>query len=1358
MLRNVTTLVALLAVIVISAVNGSAQSPLTRSVAVTAGTYAEIFGGTVIYNNNSPAWPNAGSTQVTLPFNVVFAGTTYNSVWVDAGGLVSFGSPTLYLSPLDNGTPVVSAFGNRLSAAAGGTVSHTVTGAAPNRVWTVQWKDATREYADNIGRDRYNFQIKVYETNSTVDNSRVDIVYGSMVVNSPIMAYVGASNGSTEIIGLNVQEYLASWAKPHFTNSQVASMFSQNTIPQRGTTVAFRHRLAPAHNNDAGVVAITNSSSKFNAGVSQTIEAVVGNWGSNNLDSVTVNWSINGQAQTPVKYYPQPALAPGQTRTVTLGSYTFAAMSLNTIDVSTSRPNGQADINTGNDSHITQLAPRVSGTVVIAQNGNPGAFPSLYAMLRHVSVAGLNGDLTAEVLSGTYRGEVIIPNINNTSGSQAAARLTIQPRAGASVVLTETIFPTVYGNLYNDVEEHCVLRVVDGGTLLTLRNLTIRADNASRYHTVMGSTGVQDIRIEGCTFTGAAGYVSIASTVQTPGVRLKNGNVVVVTGSTFSNHFEALKVEGGSSLVSSNKFDNVVIGITVIGGTPRVLSNTVTTCDCYGFVSGINVVSTTDADVMKNVVNAILTTGSVTGISVTSSGNAEIWNNMASVSGTGTVTGLRAEAVINPFPVAIFHNTVNVTGLAASSTALNVTASGGTIIGGNNIFHNFGTGSGGGFAATFSSTTPNPLSAWDFNNLMTTGTNLVNWGGTFVPRNAGTNPLGSWRAGSGRDQNSSSVAVNFVGGTDLHLLSIQRELWGSNLNLSVINDDIDGNVRTKPYMGADEIRPVIAMVRQPLSAYVCVGAIDTMIAIADVTAGATTTYQWFKDGVELTGQTGNILVLNNVQYSSAGVYTCLVKANDGTNFIQLMSNGATVMVVRPTQITDQPSSQPVADGGTFNLTVSAEAIGAPDNFIPTYKWMKRDWNANTSSYEDTPIDDNGRITGSNSSMLTVRNTGAADTAGTYVCRVTGYCGTVTSKSARVFIPLVAVSNMTPNLCEGGTLNLDLRANPTVLPEGNAAFQWYKDGVKLAGQTGAALEVKNFRKADNGTYSCVMTFGTKELTFASNDVAVTAGTAPEFTRQPEGFTICEGKVMTLSAAASGDNVTFQWMKGTQVLANETASTLSRVASDVDGGSYTVVVTNICGSKTSTAVDVVVDPLAKISTQPADVQFTQGGTITMSVVAAGRNIYNYQWYVNDVAIPGATNATLEIKNATTANAGSYYCEVTNLCGAVKTRNAVASITTGVTDDIVAGGYLLSTAFPNPTFDASSVTFAVPASQHVRVVVSDLMGRELGVIVNEVVESGSHAVKFSASELNLTAGTYNVTMNAGGFVATQQVVVVK
>jgi hypothetical protein len=1355
MLRNITSLVALLAVMVLSAVNGLAQAPLNRSVAITAGTYAEITGGTVIWNNTTQVWAYSSDVQVALPFNVVYAGSTYNDVWVNGGGSISFGSSNNALTPLQNGRPCVSAFGNALTSAGGGDVSYVVTGVAPNRTLTIQWRNATRYYGDNIARDVYNFQIRVSEANTTVNGSRIDVVYGPMTVNAPIVAQVGATNGSSQTLGVYVDNYVASWARPHFMNTAMNATMSQTVVPSNGATITFREVVAPAHNNDVGVRTTTNQYVKFTTGQAQTIQAVVRNWGSNNIDSLVIDWSINGAAQTPVKYYPQPALAPGQERVVTLGDRTFAPLSMNTISVATSLPNGVADVNPGNDRFVTEMAPRVSGTVVVGQNGNPNVFQSINAAMRHISVAGLSNDLTVELLAGTYTEEVIVPAID-----AAAGRVTITKRGGDNVVITETLYPA-FAN-YDGSENHSVVQIDGGSSKITFRGLKMVVNNASRFASLVYSENAADVIFEGCTFVGPDSYATLTNYY--PGVYLANYATTsqnVVIGCTFNNLPEALTIDviNGTNLVSTNKLENVIYGINAYGGSPRILNNSILTCDCNGNVQALTVGGTTDADVMGNKVNAILTTGSAFGIYGYSNNRSEVTNNMVTVGGSSTAYGLLVELNAGTDNW-LFHNSVNVTGSApaAQSTALYVWNGGGKLYGANNIFHNFGTGSNAGYAAWFTSATPNPFATWDFNNLMTTGANVVNWGGTLVPRNAGANPLASWRAGSGRDQNSSSVAVNFVGATDLHLQTIQRELFGSSVVLSIVKDDIDGSVRTKPYMGAHEIMPQISIVRQPASAYVCVGSVDTLIAIADVTAGAATTYQWFKDGVELTGQTGNIMVINNAQYTTAGVYTCLVKANDGTNFIQLSTEGATVMVVRPTQITDQPTSQPVADGGSFNLSISAEAIGAPTNFVPGYQWMKRAWNELTTSYEDTPINDDGRITGSQSSMLTVRNAGAADTAGTYVCQVTGYCGTVTSKAARVFIPLVAVSNMTPNLCEGGTLNLDLRANPTRLPEGNATFQWLKNGVEIKGAVAPALEVKNFGKSDNGTYTCVMTFGSKELTFTSNEVTVTAGTAPEFTRQPEGMTICEGKVITLSAGAAGDNVQFQWMKGTQVLANETASTLSRLATDADAGSYSVVITNTCGTKTSTAVDVVVDPLAKISTQPSDVQFTQGGKITMSVVAAGRNIYNYQWYVNDVAIPGATNATLEINNATTANAGTYYCEVTNLCGAVKTRNAVASITTGVTEDVVAGGYLLSTAFPNPTFDASNVTFAVPAAQQVRVTVSDLMGRELGVLVNEVVESGSHVIKFRASEFNLTAGAYNVTMNAGGFVATQQVVVVK
>jgi hypothetical protein len=53
--------------------------------------------------------------------------------------------------------------------------------------------------------------------------------------------------------------------------------------------------------------------------------------------------------------------------------------------------------------------------------------------------------------------------------------------------------------------------------------------------------------------------------------------------------------------------------------------------------------------------------------------------------------------------------------------------------------------------------------------------------------------------------------------------------------------------------------------------------------------------------------------------------------------------------------------------------------------------------------------------------------------------------------------------------------------------------------------------------------------------------------------------------------------------------------------------------------------------------------------------------------------------------------------------------------------------------------------------------MMGREVARLVNgEIHSAGSHTVQFNAGEL--ASGTYLVRMEAGDFVATQQVVLLK
>lgn len=563
-------------------------------------------------------------------------------------------------------------------------------------------------------------------------------------------------------------------------------------------------------------------------------------------------------------------------------------------------------------------------------------------------------------------------------------------------------------------------------------------------------------------------------------------------------------------------------------------------------------------------------------------------------------------------------------------------------------------------------------------------------------------------------------------------------------------------------------QPAISFVSHPASGYVCFGTQYRLTCIANTPATARAVYQWFRDGVMLNGRTGNFLDLTISDYGSAGVYSCMVTATDTVTFTgtsSLMSDGASVIVVRESQITSHPSSMPVAMGSTANLMVSVEVVGAPQNYVPSYQWMKRTWNAASLTYNDVPINDNGRIYGSQSSILTITNVGATDTAGMYVCQVTGFCkGAVTTRAAQLFTPSMMASNMTPKLCVGGTMSVSCAANIAALPEGNASYQWFKGNVRLSngsgvsGATSSVLSIANASAKTAGDYHCVVSYGTRNLTFETNPVTVTVGSEPTIVRSPETVTACEGQPAVLSTVATGEVLTFQWMKGSEVLKNETGSTLSRIATADDAGFYTVVVSNECGVKTSRVAEIKVEPLPDIEGQPKSVAFTEGTPVSFSVLAKGRNIYNYQWFLNGAAIEGATEATYTVANAKWSDEGQYYCEVSNLCGSAKSRVATASPVMGVKDDVTAGGYVLSTAKPNPTADASLIGYTLPTASMVRVVLSDVTGREITTLVSESVDAGTHAVSFSAGALNIGPGVYNVTLSAGTFVATQQVVVVK
>ena len=171
--------------------------------------------------------------------------------------------------------------------------------------------------------------------------------------------------------------------------------------------------------------------------------------------------------------------------------------------------------------------------------------------------------------------------------------------------------------------------------------------------------------------------------------------------------------------------------------------------------------------------------------------------------------------------------------------------------------------------------------------------------------------------------------------------------------------------------------------------------------------------------------------------------------------------------------------------------------------------------------------------------------------------------------------------------------------------------------------------------------------------------------PTITTQPLAKTLCSGRSANLKVVASGTApLTYQWRKNQHNISGATSSTLALTGvSSSDAANYDCVVTNTCGSATSSAVTVAVNTPPVISVQPQSASLCTGAPVTLSVRAPGAIAKSFQWRKNAVNISGATANNFTIFSPQTTDAGNYDCVVTNACGSTTSSTAVLSVNAGV-----------------------------------------------------------------------------------------------
>ena len=104
------------------------------------------------------------------------------------------------------------------------------------------------------------------------------------------------------------------------------------------------------------------------------------------------------------------------------------------------------------------------------------------------------------------------------------------------------------------------------------------------------------------------------------------------------------------------------------------------------------------------------------------------------------------------------------------------------------------------------------------------------------------------------------------------------------------------------------------------------------------------------------------------------------------------------------------------------------------------------------------------------------------------------------------------------------------------------------------------------------------------------------------------------------------------------------------------------------------------------------------------------------------------------------------------------------TGTTEDLTTlsvtvdapKSYAMYQNYPNPFNPTTVIMYQLPTNSFVTLKVYDIIGREVSTLVNEQKSMGQYEVTFDGS--NLASGVYFYRLQAGSFVQTKKLVLLK
>jgi hypothetical protein len=236
----------------------------------------------------------------------------------------------------------------------------------------------------------------------------------------------------------------------------------------------------------------------------------------------------------------------------------------------------------------------------------------------------------------------------------------------------------------------------------------------------------------------------------------------------------------------------------------------------------------------------------------------------------------------------------------------------------------------------------------------------------------------------------------------------------------------------------------------------------------------------------------------------------------------------------------------------------------------------------------------------------------------------------------------------------------------------------------------------------------------------------------------------GSDVSIRSAASGTPpLSYQWnFNGTNIPGAAYATLYLYDVQPAASGPYYLTVTNSYGStQTTTASLIVTDSAPYILRQPyvrlpdqstaTNLVVPIGGSATIYVSARGSLPLNYQWRLNGVEIPGATNPTLDLSNLRDDQTGYYNVEISNAFGVTNSMKLFLNVSR-----VVGWGYLNAGNINMPA-GLSNVTALAVGGSHVTALKAD------GTVRSWFFGSAG----YSSSTTNVPASATNIIAVSAG-----------